>query len=289
MLSFKTILFPVDFSDRCRGAARYVEAFAGRFNSRLILLHVLETTIGQPGDLDFGGLAASLQWEDRTARAQELLDNFLKEELAILSPERRLETGDPARTIVRVAGAEKVDLIMLPTHGYGGFRRFILGSVTAKVLHDANCPVWTGVHMENAPPLEQITIRKVLAALDLTQRCQAVLEAAAQLADEYGAELVLIHAVPGSDAIPERILDSELRRHLLAQAREQLASLAAKIGAKATVCADSGEVARVVDRCAKEQAADLVVIGRGHHSGLGRLRTHAYAIIRESPCPVLSI
>jgi nucleotide-binding universal stress UspA family protein len=289
VLSFNTILFPVDFSDRCRGAAHYAEAFAGRFDSRLILLHVLETTIGQPGDLDFGGLATSLQWEDRSARTQELLDGFLKEELAILKVERRLETGDPARVIVKVAHAENVDLIMLPTHGYGGFRRFILGSVTAKVLHDANCPVWTGVHMEAAPPLESISIKTILCALDLTPRCEAVLQAGAQLADEYGAQLILAHAIPGSEAIPEKLMDCELRRHLLAQSREQLLALAARFGVQATLSVESGDVAKVVDTAAKYQNADLVVIGRGHHSGFGRLRTHSYAIIRESPCPVLSI
>lgn len=289
MLSFNTILFPVDFSDRCRGAAHYVEAVAGRFNSKLILLHVLETTIGQPGDLDFGGLATSLQWEDRAARTQELLASFLKDELAILNVERRLETGDPARCIVKVAQSDNVDVIMLPTHGYGGFRRFILGSVTAKVLHDADCPVWTGVHMEEAPPLEAIAIRHVLCALDLTPRSEPIVAAGAQLAEEYGAELTLVHAVPGSEAIPEKLMDCELRRHLMAQAREQLLTFASKAGVKATLCVESGEVAEAVDACAKSRKADLVVIGRSRQGGFGRLRTHSYAIIRESPCPVLSI
>ena len=288
-LSFSTILFPVDFSDRCRGAAHYVEALAGRFGSRVILLHVLETTIGQPGDLDFGGLATSLQWEDRTARTQELLDHFLVEELSFLPVARKLETGDPARTIIRVAQAENVDLIMMPTHGYGGFRRFILGSVTAKVLHDAECPVWTGVHMENAPPLESIQIKRILCAVDLTSRSDALISAAAQLADEYGAELAVAHAVPGSEAIPEKLLDCELRRHLMAQAREQLLELANRAGVNATLLVDSGETAAVIDGLARTWQADLAVIGRGQHHGFGRLRTHSYSIIRESPCPVLSI
>jgi nucleotide-binding universal stress UspA family protein len=288
-LSFNTILFPVDFSDRCRGAAHYVEALAGRFGSRLILLHVLETTIGQPGDLDFGGLATSLQWEDRTARTQELLDRFLAEELSFLSVTRKLEHGDPARTIIRVAQAEHADLIMLPTHGYGGFRRFILGSVTAKVLHDAECPVWTGVHMESAPPLESIRMKKILCAVDLTSRSEAIIAAGAQLADEYGAELAVAHAVPGSEAIPEKILDCELRRHLMAQAREQLLELATRAGVDAALLAESGETAHVIHGLARNWNADLAVIGRGQHHGFGRLRTHSYAIIRESPCPVLSI
>jgi len=46
---------------------------------------------------------------------------------------------------------------MMPTHGLGGFRRFLLGSVTAKVLHDADCPVWTGVHLERAPHSKQLS------------------------------------------------------------------------------------------------------------------------------------
>jgi len=288
-LSFDTILFPVDFSDRCRGAAHYVEALAGRFGSRLILLHVLEATIGQPGDLDFGGLATSLQWEDRTARTQELLDGFLAEELSFLPVTRMLENGDPARTIIRVAQAEKADLIMLPTHGYGGFRRFILGSVTAKVLHDAECPVWTGVHMESAPPLESIQIRRILCAVDLTARSEAVIAGGAQLAAEYGADLAIAHAVPGTEAIPEKMLDCELRRHLVSQAREQLVELATRSGVNATLLVDSGDTAAVIDDLAKSWQADLAVIGRGQHHGFGRLRTHSYSIIRESPCPVLSI
>lgn len=288
-VAFKTVVFPVDFSDRCRGAARYVEALAGRFGSRLILLHVVETTIGQPGDLNFGGIGA-LQDEDRQQRAEALLQSFQSEELDHLANVgRRVETGDAGRTIVRVAREENADLIMLPTHGYGGFRRFILGSVTAKVLHDAECPVWTGVHMENAPRLDDIGVRRIACAIDLVNDNDKLIRFATELADEYGAELVFCYAVPGSEAMPERVLDRELRRHLVAQAREQMEALVAGLSVEATFVLETGEVARAVDSAAQSVNADLLVIGRSHHSGLGRLRTHSYSIIRESPCPVLSI
>jgi nucleotide-binding universal stress UspA family protein len=289
VLQFNTILFPVDFSDRCRGAGRYVETFADRFGSKIILMHVLESTIGQPGDLDFGGLASSLQWEDRVQHAREMLDNFLKEEFASPNVVRRFETGDPARTIVKVAHSEKVDLVMMPTHGYGGFRRFVLGSVTAKVLHDVECPVWTGVHMDEAPSLDAISIRNVLCALDLAKDNEAPLAAAAQLADQFKAILTVGHVVPGSEAIPEKLMDREFRSHLTALAREDLKALCTRRGINAHVSVEGGEIGATVGLMAKENHADLVVIGRGHHSGLGRLRTHSYAIIRESPCPVLSI
>ena len=288
-MRFDTILFPVDFSDRCRGAANYVEAIAGQYGSKVILLHVLESTIGQPGDLDFGGLATSLQWEDRVEHAHEMLDGFLKKELSHLNVERRFETGDPARTIVKIANSQGVDLVMMPTHGYGGFRRFILGSVTAKVLHDVNCPVWTGVHMEHALVPDAICIRNVLCAIHLVDESEAALAAAAQIAGEHGARLTVAHVVPGSEAVPEMLMDAEFRTHLTMLARTDLRTVCEKHGVTAGICVDAGEVGAGVRRMAVEHRADLVVIGRGHHSGFGRLRTHSYEIVRESPCPVLSI
>jgi nucleotide-binding universal stress UspA family protein len=289
MLPFKTILFPVDFSDRCRGAARYVAELAGRHGSKIILLHVFESTIGRPGDLDFGGLATVVQWDERVAHAHEMLDSFLKEELSSLNVERRFETGDPARTIVKIAHREKVDLVMVPTHGYSGFRRFVLGSVTTKVLHDVSCPVWTGVHMENAPPFDAICIRNVLCAVDLMDESDLPLEAASQIAAEYGAKLTVAHIVPGCEGIPERLMDQEFRNHLTTLARQDLAGLCSERDIKAELCVGAGEVGPAVGMLAKEHRASLVVIGRGHHHGLGRLRRHAYDVIRESPCPVISI
>jgi hypothetical protein len=52
---------------------------------------------------------------------------------------------------------------MMSTHGYGAFYRFLLGSVTAKVLHEIQCPVWTGAHLEEAPARE-FSIRRVLCS-----------------------------------------------------------------------------------------------------------------------------
>ena len=73
MLRFKTILFPVDFSDRCVGAARYVKALRERFDSRVILLHVVETRIGQIGEPQFGGMLLDAP-VDLEAEARQALD-----------------------------------------------------------------------------------------------------------------------------------------------------------------------------------------------------------------------
>ena len=75
--------------------------------------------------------------------AQKNLDQSLGLELEGLAIRCVLVKGDPARAILQTAQLENADLIMMPSHGYT-FDQFLLGSVTAKVLHRTECPVWTG-------------------------------------------------------------------------------------------------------------------------------------------------
>ena len=289
MLPFKKILFPVDFSDRARGAAHFVEAMAGRFESEITLFHVVETSDYLYGSLEFGATALASFHTERIAQLRRELDLFLADELKMFDVRRVLVEGDPAHEIVRYAHEDKSHLIMMPSHGFGPFRRFIIGSVTAKVLHDAECPVWTGVHMEQAPPLEAITCRNVLCAIDLGPQSEHTLAFANRLADEYGAALTIVHATPAVEARPARYLDTELFVSFVQQAKAEIAKLQEKVGSKAQVCIEGGDPAAVVRYSAEQHHADALVIARGSAGHFGRLRTHAYSIIRQSPCPVISV
>src|SRR5688500_15081003 len=156
MFRLPKILLPIDFSGRSIGAAQQAKALACRFRSELHMVHVVDLRVyglyGMGNDE-----AAATEWVPGCQdAAQHEMDGFLPDDLGNLNIKRVLLYGDPAREIIKYAGAEKVDLIILPTHGYGPFRRFLLGSVTAKVLHDAQCPVWTGVHMEEHPKVESV-------------------------------------------------------------------------------------------------------------------------------------
>ena len=289
MITFKKILFPVDFSERCRCAARYVESMAANFGSKLILLHVVDI-LDPAVDINAGGMMFQTQVEERAQALRKVLAPYLEEELKPLEVERRLEIGEPARVIVETAHSEGVDLIMMPTHGYGGFRRFILGSVTAKVLHDAGCPVWTGAHMQEPPLPEAIRMDHIACAVDLGPEKEAILKAAASLAEENVTDLTVMHVVPSSDAGPSRFADTDLRSYLIRNARERLEAACANLQIKAQVCVEAGSsIAAMVSAAATQHRAGLLVIGRSQHHGLGRLRTHSYSIIREAQCPVLSI
>ena len=236
-----------------------------------------------------GGLTLA---EEQLPLKKAQLDAFLADELKYFTTERVCVTGDePAPVIVDTALNWGADLVMMPTHGLGAFRRFLLGSVTAKILHDLDCPVWTSVHSDVVLPLEQIHCRRILCAIDLTGRSQSVLKWAASLAAEYEAALGIVHSTAElPPAVISVGLEEELRRSVSEQAKEEIAKLQATVGTAAQVFIYSGDPANAVAGAAKDFAADLLIIGRHDGSEIaGFLHQNAYAILRDSPCPVISI
>ena len=284
MAAFRRILFPVDFSVRCRAAAPFVKRMAQRCGADLSVLHVIElpvsvyTTIGYDTMLDLPLIRQA---------AQEHVEAFARAELEGAKVRTVVKKGPPAARIVEYSHG--VDLIMIPTHGYGPFRRALLGSVTAKVLHDVSCPVWTDAHVEDPCVSEQLENRSMLCAVDLEAKNVPLIRNAANLASDFEAKLRLVHAIPEAERRMETHFDVDYRRFLFETAQEKLREMQAEAGTALDVCMESGSVAKVVRAAAEHHQADLVVIGRGVlQEPLGRLRTNTYAVIRESICPVLS-
>jgi nucleotide-binding universal stress UspA family protein len=229
-------------------------------------------------------------YANRAAILNKQCSEFLQAELPQLQAKHLVLEGDPAQTIVRYAHDVGMNLIVLPTHGYGPFRRFILGSVAAKVLHDADCPVWTGVHLEEAPPVEKIHFRTVLVGVDLGEQSEKTLSWAAQFACANKARLVMVHATPSLEGRTSEYFDPDWRGHMARQANLRLSELLEQTGIKAEIAIDAGDAPHVVCGAAQQFNADLLVIGRGSAAGIfGRLRANAYSIIRQSPCPVVSV
>ena len=281
MRSLATILLPVDFSERSAGAARYARLLATHFQSELVLFHVLTPPQFEFGALDISGAMIGELYRTRAEQATRELDSFLAGELEGLNVRRILREGDPASEIVRFALDRPADLIIMPTHGYGPFRRYILGSNTAKVLHDADCPVWTGVHLQDAPAATPIPLRHVLCALDLGPLSSRALAWADGLRRSFGARFTVLHVTP---PCPDPGPDQR------GAARQELLRLQPGLDAEAEVLLEAGEPASVIWSVAARVGADVLVIGRGSAAGVfGRLRTNAYAIIRQSPCPVVSV
>jgi nucleotide-binding universal stress UspA family protein len=181
-----------------------------------------------------------------------------------------------------------MDLIMMPTHGLGFFRNYLIGSVTAKVLHDARCPVWTATHAEEQRSRQ--LPKAALCAVDGKEGTLALIRWAGEFSKQMGASLKLLHVVPPISDWLELASERDLQEQLREEARSKLRVCQESSGVDVTVRVAVGPIAATVAEEASQEGADLVIIGRGSlRSPLGRLRTHAYGIIQKSPCPVLSL
>lgn len=279
------ILFPVDFSPRCRAVVPLVKATAEKLGSKVTLfyaVHLSESLFALES-----AYPIAIDTEAILADGREELLRFYGESAGAV--EAVAAVGDTALAIVDYVHHHQIGMVMMPTHGYGKFRGMLLGSVTAKVLHDAPCPVWTAAHAEDAVSPIHVGCKSILCAVDLNTGSADLLRHAVDFAGCFDAKLRIVHAVV--EALPGAgyMTGANFQGFLTDAARESIDKIQATVGTRLDVCIGTAPVADWVREVAHHHAADLVVIGRGRLQGtLGRLRTNAYSIIREAPCPVLS-
>jgi len=161
--------------------------------------------------------------------------------------------------------------------------------VTAKIVHDAACPVWTSAHLETWPPTEDAAIRKVLGAVDFGPRSSAVLQIASQVAEKFHANLTAAHVIPIPSPFMEGYWIQDWRTEARKAIPEQLQQLLPAVSSAAAIEVLEGSPAAALSDAVERLDADLIVIGRSASATGGSVGTNAYAIIARSPCPVLSI
>src|SRR5262245_5985412 len=184
-MNVKEIVFPIDFSDRSVDVCPYVAALTQRLNAKLTLLHVIENLSRGSSSLDRRGIGEQL--ELRKEEANGALRAFRQQYIPHVTSDLCVLSGDPAESIVVYGGYGEGRMILMPTHGYGPFRQMLLGSVTAKVLHDSKCPVLTGPHLESAiRPNEWFKLQRIISAVSLNWETNDVLSNSADFAGQLG-------------------------------------------------------------------------------------------------------
>jgi nucleotide-binding universal stress UspA family protein len=139
-LRLKKILAPIDFSPASKNALKYAVRFAEEFGGELTLLYVLEPA---PTTSYMVIPGATAFFEGDFATAEKNLRSLIASVRngKIERPHWKVRTGVPSHEIVEAAKEMDVDLIIVATHGYTGWKHFCIGSTAERVVRAAPCPV----------------------------------------------------------------------------------------------------------------------------------------------------
>jgi nucleotide-binding universal stress UspA family protein len=142
-MTFSKILVPYDFSDSCANAVpEVVVPLARAFGAEVVLLHVYEPPVVWLMDAAIPPSPERVgeQIEQLTARLEAARRRLFPDDLRATP---KLVVGQPFVEIVREARAGSYDLVVIATHGHGGLRHTLIGSVAERVVRKAPCPVLT--------------------------------------------------------------------------------------------------------------------------------------------------
>lgn len=183
------VLFPVDFSAASLAMAAYVARIAAMFGSQVTLVHVCD--LASRNGFELYARTTQEIAQEHWGIGKTKLDSFLTQEFPLDLCPRVLRSGEAAAEIAEVATTGKFDLIVMPTHA-GRFRHMLLGSTTAKVLDDADCPVLTTEHAEVITP-KPLEHRQWLCLMEPNADSERVFQLASRAAEQAKAKLVMIH------------------------------------------------------------------------------------------------
>lgn len=291
----RAILSPVDFSDQSRHALRWAGAFATRFSSRLTVLSVIDPLLAEAAKIRLGQDLANAETEPTL---REFVAATWSEDAPPARTVVKTTVGEPATAILEAARADASDLIVVGTQGLGGFRKWLLGSTTERLLRRAHIPVLVIPSTSSDPAVEGghrgFGISHVLAATDFSDSSATAVKAAVELAQQWSASVTLVHVVAPLKVPPQwqpLVQESEKRR--VTAARTQLKALAGQLcGTRG--CDDlvvSGDPAETIGAIARERAAQLIVMGLAGEHGVFAPRpgSIAYRVLSSSTVAVLVV
>lgn len=281
---FKSILFATDFSPSSEAAVPFLLSLARWHDAKIIVAHAvpIEPVAGITPSPPAAEI--DLAWQEARAAMQRYQENHA---FAELRHEFVLERGDLLPVISDLVQHDKVDLVVLGTHGRQGFRKLFAGSLAEQIFRAITGPILTvGPGAEGLPP--NWNPKQILFATDFSSGSLQALPYALSLADQNHAELTLMHAVPlvpweqQADVAP----DYQLRlQKLIPEESEHVCKLRFEVRFDLA--------APAILTLAKDSSVDLIVMGV-HSAFMPRVDSHvpwttAYEVISNAHCPVLTV
>jgi len=293
-LRIKLILCPIDFSEFSERAYRHALSLAEHYQAKLVAQHVVElwrhpsaSFVASAGLYEEFGRALG---KSGMKQLQEFMKNHPQGEI---QPELVLQEGIAADSILSFAQAQKTDVIVMGTHGWRGFDRLMLGSVTDRVMRGAPCPVLVVCK----PPHDSVAagkerthvhqLSRILFCADFSENSERALNYAISATEEYGAELTLLHVMEESPS-PAKL------EQAIAAVKERLDQLIPAEGRKTLNIKTAVRIGKPfwqIIQFALEAQIDLVAMGvRGRGElDLAVFGSTTYRVMQLGSCPVLAV
>jgi nucleotide-binding universal stress UspA family protein len=298
MLKLKKILLPTDFSSCAEQALAHTVFLAEKYNAEIHLLHVITLFEDQPILVN----DEIAETEEMIRKLEDMVQKQLnkvanshgKADLDIHTIRKRGISAAPV--ILEYASEQKIDLIVMGTHGRRGLGHLLLGSSTEEVVRMAKCPVFSVRESEKPKSLE--SINKVLVPIDFSDYSKSALAYAAEIASSYNAQIQLFHVIEETThpaySLSGKSTKVDLVPGIEDDCRKKLKQMIQETGIsneETEIIINRGQAALEIIKFANENLSDLIVIATHGLTGIERLLLGSVTekVVRMAPCPVFTI
>ncbi|MFC6942477.1 universal stress protein [Salinirubellus sp. GCM10025818] len=279
------ILFPTDGSDPAESVLEYALQIASEHEATIHVLNVADT--GRDSLTTIRGKVIDVLEEEGQEIVDEAAQRARARDVAVVS---EVLQGDPYRTIVDYSEQSDIDCIVMPTHGRRGIQRFLLGSVTERVINTAAVPV-IAVNPDRDRPLAYPS-QRVLVPTDGSRGAELALTEGIDVARATGATLHLLHVVETGNLGPDA--RSALKENELTGRANEIMAEAAETVEEASVEAvtsviEHGEPSNVIRNYIDENEIELAILGTHGQTDFSRYVMGGVSakLVRTSPVPVM--
>jgi nucleotide-binding universal stress UspA family protein len=292
---FEKIMVPVDFSEHSTLAFGHARLVATAFDAELQLVHVVEQVVHSHPSFWSAEPALAGELHQQSIRsAEQLVAELARAHADELgqSVQARVVSGSLPGALADDAAASGIDLIILSTHGRTGFARWLMGSVSERLLRVAPCSVLVvrGANRVAAP-----TLRRMLVAVDLSEHSRRALQVAARVAERFEASLEVLHVWTVPFYADEGTGRAGLLDRMRDTARAELDAFIDQSALPAAVTIErsivSGAPTAAISEHVVSREPDLLVLGTHGYGGVKRmvLGSVAEALARYAGCATLVV
>ena len=252
-LEIRNILVATDFSASAHQALQAATAIAGLYGSGLLLAHARFLSNFSAGE----GMIPAEFLIDQLAEDKKQMQDLVASQpgLAKLRLDTVVEYGDTVTLVEKLVRKNKIDLVVVGSHGSSGLERLVLGSVAESVAYTIKPPVLImGPHAHN----ESDPFKSIVFATDLATTGLRPAQYACSLTERFRSQLLVVHVV--EKPLSTFAIQSNLENRLLREMRELLpndADLACHPQFRIEYGKPGDEIAEAV----RSVAASLLIVG----------------------------